>query len=220
MRDETLAEIIVRAERELNQSAGLSVQVYAQDTLKQKILDAFVVFFDDLTVTWKRFVGSTTYTLDGTTGHVTSNAVQDTYRQYDHITSVFPATSTYPLTSAPQNQNNTLISGDTPLYIQHGSTDVLKVLPITATGQIVVNGKQFPAGFPYNPGDTVPFDALALAYYAAWEYAVDDGTNAAGAEKLRAKFENRYRQLKLNQSQEPIALNGRAREIPTGWRDE
>jgi hypothetical protein len=219
MREKTLLQIAVDAERELYQSAGLSVQVYAQDNLVQKIQNAFQMFFDDTSVKWKRFIAYTTYTLDGTSGHTTV-PVKNTYKNYEDIIAVYPGTSQRRLAGWPGGNPASFISS-TPLFVlpDPTGTDLLKVLPSNASGQIVVEGRLFPT-FPFNPSDVVPFDALTLTYFVAWQYAVDDGSNPAGSEKLRQLFEERYKQMKINANSEPIALNSQYGNIPSTWRDE
>ncbi|MCA2510494.1 MAG: hypothetical protein IM561_08940 [Microcystis sp. M60BS1] len=216
MIEKTLLQIAIEAERELYQSAGVSVQVYAQDNLIQKIQNAFVMFFDDTTVTWKRFIEYQTYTLDGLTGR-TIVPIKNIFKQYENIINIYPRASTTPLANWPGG-NPSSVFGKTPLYITADSIDIAKVIPSTSSGQIVVEGKIFPT-FPFNPNDIVPFDWLSLVYFIAWQYAVDDGSNPAGTEKLRQLFEQRYKQVKLNQSSKPVALNSDYRGVPTTWRD-
>ena len=216
MIEKTLLDIAIEAERELYQSAGISVQVYAQDNLSQKVQNAFILFFDDTKVRWKRFVQYNTYTLDGTTGRTTV-PVKTIYKHYENIINVYPGANARPLAAWPGG-NPSSLSGKSPQYVFADTIDIMKVFPATATGQITVEGRVLPA-FPFAVSDIVPFDWLSIVYFIAWQYAVDDGTNPAGAEKLRQMFEQRYSQMKINQSSEPVPLNSDYRGIPTSWRD-
>lgn len=217
MLEKTLLQIVTDTERELYQVAGMSVQVYAQDNLSQKVQDAFQFVFDDTTVKWKRFQSQTVYTLDGVTGRTTV-PVKTLYKHYEDIDFIYPGTTIRPL--AMWNGGNPLsLAGSYPLFYAPDATDVVKIIPANAGGNIVISGRTRPT-YPFSINDTVPFDNLTIRYFAAWQYAVDDGSNPAGAEKLRNLFEQRYKQMKLQANKEPIALSGGGGNVPTNWRDE
>ena len=68
------------------------------------------------------------------------------------------------------------------------------VYPLTATDDIVVVGRERPAA-EFIHTDIVPFDDLALSYYAAWNYMVDDASNAGAAAKFQGLFDSRMAEL-------------------------
>lgn len=216
MLEKTVIDIVTQAERELHQSAGMSVQVYSQDQLAMLVQNSFDLIFDDVTHRWKRFERATIYTLDGTTGHTTT-PVSTIYKHYEDIQHVYPGSSTRALANWGGG-NPSAITGGTAVFVAPGDTDIIKVYPSTASGQITVVGKARPDRFTIR--DTVPFDAATVAYLTAWQYAVDDGTNPGSAEKLRQLYEQRYKQMKLNSSKEPIALNSSYGNLPMSWRDD
>lgn len=221
MIDKTLEELITEIQTELHQVAGPAVQVYSQDMLVNRVNDAFLTFFDDPEIKWKRFYDFATFTLDGTTGKATTD-VSATFNNYNNIDAVYPSASDRRLVNWNRQRNPALITGDYPVFVKPTSTaqKIFQVLPLTATGDVVVLGKVLPATFPFDDlADVVPFDYLAIKYYVAWQELADDGANPQSAENAQSMFQNRYDTLAKNQSQEPIAYNGGMSQYPTEWYD-
>ena len=217
MVDKTLGELITLCERELSQVPGQAVQLYAQDTLADKITSAYLFFFDDTKVRWKRFITFETYTLDGTTGRVTET-VSDTFKEYSHIFSVFPEDWDTPLHMWTGLRNPNNIAGSVPSQITSDNTNVFRVFPLASTGQVTVVGRT-QATLPFALDDTVPFDYLAILYFSCWQYALDDGSNPGAVEKFQALFDQRYKQLSNAEQQEGVALNPRSFKYPTRWEE-
>lgn len=215
MVDKTLEDLITDIQKGLYQAAGVGVQIYSQDILISKITDAFIVFASDPEVRWERFAQSNTYTLNGTTGR-TVVPVATLFPYYDFIERVYVADSENQLVKAPTTGNYLHTTGNKPLQIIQDATDVMRVIPITATGDITIIGHTYPTSFAL--ADVVPFDYLALKHYVIWKYMTEDGSNPGAAELSRQEFENRYSQLKKMQMNAPIALNGRGGyDYPTEW---
>jgi hypothetical protein len=217
MVDKTLGQLITLCERELSQVPGLSVQLYTQDTLADKITAAYLFFFDDTKVQWKRFRDFATYTLSGTNGRV-METVSDTFKEFGDIEAIYPADSDDPLVLASSTRNPALITGSTPDQYGYDSTNVFRVFPLTATGQVVVVGK-VRANLPFALSDTVPFDYLALQYFTCWQMAIDDASNPGAVDKFKALFDERYNELKKKDQQAPIAFNNRSSRYPTTWEE-
>lgn len=212
----TLEAIITRVQVDLYQAAGPSVQLYSEDLIAQKIQDTFVTFANDPNVRWKQFRTFGSYTLDGTTGRTTV-LLNTTFKTFGDIYSVFPDKSDKPLTYLGSKTNPLLFTGARPLKIVRDTVDIIRIIPATATGNIVVVGKTVPQP-PFVLTDTIPFDYIALSNYVCWDYAVDDGGNPAMAEKFRTKFETRYEEIKNEEVTEPIQLSGTGeRDIPQQW---
>lgn len=221
MTDKSLSDLIVDIEQELHQVSGPAVQVYSQDMLISRINNAFITFFDDPSVNWKRFTEYATYVLDGTTGKSTTD-VSLTFREYDDIYRIYPSDSDRPLVKWNQNRNPGLIVGDYPRMVRPTSTaqKIFQVLPLTAAGSVTVVGKSRPTTWPFDDlADIVPFDYLAIVYYVAWQELSDDGTNPAATEDKLKLFQNRWKQLIARQGQEPVSYNGGSTQVPTQWRD-
>jgi hypothetical protein len=222
MADLTLQQLIIRTQQELYQAAGIGTQVYGEANISQKILNAFELLAGDPEYKWKRYNTFLRYTLDGTTGRVTA-VVTDTFKTFDDIYTIYPADSERQLTYYNGNRNPLLWSGTTPLQYTADATTgkVFRVIPITATGDIVVSGRVIPDTSTFALSDTVPFDSLVLIYMAAWQYAVDDGANQATMAKFQTLFETRLKQMKRTQANEPISLSqGTRGDYPRQWSGE
>ena len=217
MVDKTLNQLITLTERELNQVAGVSVQIYAKDLLAQKLEAAFDLHFAHKKVRWKRFTTYQTYTLDGTTGRVTGS-VTSTFREFGDIYSIFPDGSDRKLTNYNMMSNPARFTGTSPLQYMADSTatKLFKVLPITATGDIVVVGRQYPS-ITFAVTDTIPFDAWCLIYHAAWQYAIDDGANPAQVAKLQALYDIAFDNAYAADQQAPVQLDASQPYIPNDW---
>lgn len=216
MVDKTLQQLIVDVETELHQSAGVSVQVYSQGMIAHLIKSAFELIIDEYD--WKRFRSFATYTLDGTTG-ATTTAISASFSSYGDIQRVYADTSDRALTLFTYERNPSAYEGNSALmYYQH-ATDIIRVIPATSEGTITVVGSTYPASYDFALDETVPFDALALRYLSAWQYMVDDGTNASSATKLQNLFETRLKQLKDMEMNAPISLTGGHPIIPNRWTE-
>jgi hypothetical protein len=221
MTDKTVEELITDIQTEVYQAAGPAVQIYSQEILVKKISDAFILFFDDTQTKWKRFLEYASYTLDGTTGKATGD-VSATFAQFDHIYRVYPSNSDRPLSSWNTDRNPVLITGSQPIFVKPTATaqKIFQILPVTATGDVVVVGKQLPSAYPFDDlADVVPFDHLAIKYFVAWQVFDDDGANPSAAERLLKLYTNRMKQLEAENGQAPIAYNGGAGQVPTQWFD-
>lgn len=217
MVDKTLQELISETQKLLYQQAGLGVQVYSQDNIAQKIVHGFDFLFTNNDYKWKRFQVYVQKTLDGVTGKPTTVTTEIT--NFDDLYAVFREDSDQKLTKFSTERNPYGVTGDRPYQYMPDATYLVKVVPFTATGDIVLFGRQRPSTYPFILTDTVPFDYLALTYFAAWSYCTDDASNAAQAEKFQGMFEERIKQLSKSQDNEPLALNSDRVDIPTRWHD-
>lgn len=215
MADKLLSTLITNVQRSLYQVAGISVQVYSQDNIAAMIQRAFDFVFDDYT--WKRFSTFEQYTLDEVTGRVTV-PVNSVFKQYDDIIRIYPADSDMPLAKMSLERNPAMYQGSRAIQYCADPINIFRVVPITAVGDIVVQGQVRPNDFILT--DVVPFDSVAIEMFACWQYAVDDSANSAMADKFQGMFETRLKQLKSNQDAEPVSLSmGRATNIPTQWTE-
>ena len=217
MVDKTLQELIAETQKLLYQQAGLGVQVYSQDNIAQKLVHGFNFLFTNDEYKWKRFNVYVEKTLDGITGRPTTVVTEIT--SFEDLFSVFRGDTDHKLTKFSTERNPFNVSGTTPMQYMADDTYLIRVVPFTSTGDIVLFGRQRPATYPFILTDTVPFDYIALTYFAAWSYCADDAANAAQADKFQGLFEERIKQLFKSQNNEPIALNADRVDIPTRWHD-
>lgn len=212
MTDKTLEDLIVEVQLGLHQAAGISTQVYSETTIVSLILDAFHTFATDPEKNWKRFETFANYTLDGTTGRTTV-PIGNTFKNYMDVLKIFPEGSDRELSQLDSTINPSRYTGSTPFSYCYDTVDILKVVPATATGVITVVGRVVPDTFILTT--VVPFDYLALKYFACWRYLVDDGSNPAAAENMRVLYESRYQHLSKAQMG-AVKLSGRG-DIPAEW---
>lgn len=216
MVDKTFGEIIVDVEQELYQASGLGVQVYAQDKIAQNIRSTFELIASDNKYRWKRFIAYATYTLDGVSGRATSPIT--VANGFDDVLEVYPEDSDAQLTKFTGGRNPSKFNGTRPLQYTYDPSSKIRIVPGSATGNIVVVARSFVNPAEWVTETVVPFDHLAMRYGACWQYTVDDAANPGMVQKFQQLFETRLKQLNLNQQQEPVSLSGGLdRSIPTNW---
>lgn len=216
MVDKTLSQLIQQVEQELYQASGIGVQVYAQQAITNKLQATFELIVDDPRYRWKRFNTFATYTLDGVSGRTTTPIT--VANGFDSVLEVYPSDSDQPLVKFTGGRNPVGWTGNRPRQYAYDPDGLIKIIPPTATGNIVVVGRKYNNPYEWTLETVVPFDSLALVYGACWQYAVDDAANPGMIQKFQQLFETRLKQLNLNQSQEPISLDGSISEdIPTDW---
>lgn len=211
----TLQALISDTERMLYQSVGPSVQLYAQDVLAQKIQQAFDRCFS--AKMWPQFVKREVRTLNGTTGKTTVPFSLITNWEDVKKGGVFRRYSANPIPTIPLSFNTLDLTGSVVRYLEPaGDTTLFTAYPLTAVDQIVVVGRARPAN-EFILTDIVPFDHLALEYFAAWEYCVDDASNAGQAAKFQGHFDARMKQLEDDAFDNIVRINSRSGEIPMNW---
>lgn len=215
MADKTLSQLITNVQRSLYQVAGISVQVYSQDNIAAMIQRAFDFVFDDYD--WKRFYTFEQYTLDEVTGRATI-PINTVFKEFDDISKVFPFDSDLPLSKLSSERNPAKYVGTSPIQYCADPINVIRVVPITAVGDIIVTGQMRPNAFILT--DIVPFNSDAIEMFACWQYSADDGANPTMTDKFQGLFETKLKQLKDNQDIEPISLSmGRNTYVPTSWTE-
>lgn len=211
----TMNQLITDTQKLLHQAAGLSVQVYSQDVLMQLIQHAFDHCFT--AKYWPSFIRREVRVLNGTTGLVTVPFTL--IKEFKDIQSVYRANSSHPIPEMPLSYNTLdLPSGGLMKFIE-GRTDsyLFTAYPLDATDQIVVVGRERPAN-EFILTDVVPFDHLALIYYACWSYLVDDASNAGAAEKYQGLYNTRMKELEDSEFKNIVPLNPRSGHILSTWQ--
>lgn len=210
----TLSEHITAVETLLSQTAGVSVQKYAEPRIAQFIQRAFDVLFVE--EWWGQFRTWDTRTLDGATGVVT---VVPTIKSWKDIRAVYPSTQQRRLSRLPFPFNPFLMTGTDPTYLEpQAGTKLFRIWPLLSVGSIYIQGRLKPANFDLD--DDIDFDDLCLQSLAAWEYSVDDGNNPAQAQKLQAMYERRLIQLKADElGNVPTDMDARFGSVPNQWQE-
>lgn len=211
----TLQALITDTERMLYQMAGPSVQLYAQDVIAQKLQQAFDRCFS--AKFWPQFVKREVRTLNGATGKTTVPFSFITQWEDVMKGGVFRQYSQRPIPTLPMSFNTLDLQGGSVRYIEPSADATLfTAYPLDATDQIVVVGRARPAN-EFILTDIVPFDHLALEYYAAWEYCVDDASNAGQAAKFQGHFDSRMKQLEEMAFDNRVPLYPTRGDIPQNW---
>lgn len=215
MPDKTAQQLVVEVEKMIYQSAGNAVQIYSEALILGMIQQAFTHVFDHHY--WPRFTVRETLTLDGTTGQTT---VAPTFiKEYGDIRYVYPQNYNRPLRILPTTLNTGYLnSGGLAQYVEaSGDAKLIRVWPMTATGTVQLLGRKRPPDFIL--ADTVPFDWLVLAHFAAWSYFADDGSSPNATQKHQGLFEARLKDIEKREYEHPIQLNNSAFDIPDRWSE-
>lgn len=216
MRGQTLQQISQRVVKLLGQVYGTNVQTYSEPRIKEMIQARFELLFDEYW--WPQFWFTSQYTLDGTTGKVTAD-LSSVLKRFEDISAVFREKIATPLPRINRDVNTNLVVGTFPKFIEpvNDSTKLFRIVPYTATGNIVVHGRTLPDRF----GDStaINFDDWALIYGTVYDFIVDDGTNERQEQKYQRLFMKRLEQLIQLDNVQRIPTNYREAVIPTsdGW---
>lgn len=212
----TMTQLVTDTQKLLHQASGLSVQVYSQDALMQLIQHAFDHCFT--TEFWPSFLRREVKTLNGIDGKVTVPFTL--IKEFKDIKSVFRKNSHHPIPEMPQSFNLLDLPSSGVVKFIEGRTDnyLFTAYPLNAKDQIVVVGRERPAS-EYILTDTVPFDHLALIYFAAWSYLVDDASNAGAAMKYQGLFNTRMKELQDSEFKGIVPLNPHRAHIPSTWNE-
>jgi hypothetical protein len=217
----TFSALIAKVITRISQVPGTGVQTYAEDRIGDMIQDAFNAIFDD--EWWSQFLFYNSYTLDGSTGVVTTDlsSVLKGDFPYDDIYAVFYESDEHALAELPLNFNRETIQGTKARFIvpheTQSATKIFQVYPKTATGTVHVIGRTRPDAF--SSGDTVSFDDTALILAATADYLEDDAANPGSVDKFNKKFESRLHQLKRNRNNKPLPLDPRLASRTDVWRE-
>lgn len=212
----TMTALITDTQKLLHQASGLSVQIYSEDLLMQFLQHAFDHCFT--AEFWPSFVRRETRTLDGVTGKTTTPFTL--IKEYKDIKSVFRRNSQHPIVEMPLSFNLLDLPDGTIMQFMEGRTDayLFTAYPLGAVDEIVVVGRERPTN-EFILTDTVPFDHLALIYYAAWSYLVDEAANGAAVAKYDGLFNTRMKELQDSEFKNIVALNPRNSQIPDRWSE-
>lgn len=214
-RSMTLAQIADKVTRRLSLYPGTSVQLYAEDRIKDMIQSTFEFLFDDYF--WPQFCSWNQWTLNGTTGEVTAD-ISTILKRWEDLSIVLRETSNKPLPRLPHGMNPYTITGDIPRFIEPFNTNskIFRIWPLECTSDIICFVRTLPD--EYVDTDVIDFDSEALILGATYHILEDDGTVPGAIEKYRALFERRTAQLKVNVDQMPIPLVDTPRSsVPVEW---
>lgn len=202
----TFESLITRVQQRLSMVAGTAVQVYAEDRIAEMLQHKFDILFDDYW--WPEYNEWSTWTLDGSTGVVTTD-LTNLVKRFEDIRTIYLGGTDSDIVPLPSDFNPNKLTGTTPVYYEpHSSaSNVFKVWPIASTGTLDVNYRTKPATF--SDSDEVRLDDQVLILGAAYDYLEDDGGNPGATQKMLNLFNQRLQQLKGLNNKKPIPLDRR-----------
>lgn len=186
----TFASIIQSVQTELALMGGVDVQTYAQPRIAQKLQRVFNFAYKARF--WRRHRNYNTYTLDGTTGIVTTD-LSAIILNFEDIQHVWLNSNRSPLPEAPTDINPTLITQPSIQAITTAAAGKFRVLPVDTTGTVTIAYRTRPDTF--TDESDVPFDDDYLILRTAGEYAIENGTNPSAAQMKLTDAQKIWQQL-------------------------
>jgi len=197
-------ELIDRTILRMSQVPGAATQTYAEDRVAEMLQHKFDILFDEYW--WPKYNLWSTYTLDGSTGVVTTD-LTEIIKRFEDIRSVFIGNTSRRVLILGPEQNPNIIDGTDP-RVYEANADAARVItiwPKTATGTLDINYQTKPDTF--SSEDEVDMDDQLMICGAAWDYLEDDGTNPGATQKFQNFFEDRLAQLTSKLNSRPIPLD-------------
>lgn len=212
----TLGVLIARIEARLSQASGLDVQIHAEPTLLEMLRHKYNTMFDDHW--WFDYLTFETFTLDGTTGQVTTD-LTNKIRRFIDIQSVYYGNLPHPLPLASVG-TNLLNNFAYALLPSTDPTKVFKLIPATVTGTVSAWYRTRLSDTQWESGDDnliINMDDELLITGTAFDYMNDDGTNPDATKKLESEYASRLQQLIGLGQQQPILKRRMDASMPTQW---
>jgi hypothetical protein len=193
-----ISELITAVQHEIGQVAGSGVQVYSEDRIKDKIIQCFDLVL--LKYGWDSYREWFAVTLDGTTGVITTDALENVRGQED-ILKVFRSGESVGVPTLPEDFNPFLVTGTTVRYWtglpnSHAQFEKRKLQfwPKTAEGNVVIKARLYPS-HNFGDDDILYLDKTMLVYGSTWMTLADEGVNKESTDKNRELFDLRFRDL-------------------------
>ncbi len=210
-----VSALVVRVEKRLRIVAGVSAQLYAEDTIVHSIQTSFDRLFKIRW--WPMYSTLSTWTLDGTAGKITAD-LATLVKSFTDIRRIWYDEDESPLMRLPSDKRPDKVTGTNARYwepLKQEPTRVFRVIPITTTGDIHVAYRTKPDDFDMD--DTIYLDPLLLELAAAYEYVVTDGANPGQAEMLLGMLKQHFAVVDAEQDDDYIELVRGLGNIPNVW---
>jgi len=219
-----VSDIVAMVINELSQVPGVVTQKYSTPIITQYIQTAYLLEIDDQW--WPDYMVLLDATIDGTTGHLTSDLQGpiSSIEDMGDIMIVWVAGTNQRLRALrPGTNPGTVTVGGAanPLYMIPDSTVAkrpFRVLPPTGIGPLKLWARQ-KQSFPFSLSTKVGIDALLLMLDAAWQYCVNDGTIPAQVAKYELLIRKRRTQVVSSFNQQPIPLDNRFAGMTNEWQE-
>lgn len=213
----TINQLIERIEKRLFMSAGLDVQIHAEDQLIEMIRGVYDTLFDDFW--YPEYTYYMDATLDGVTGHITTDISAQVLRFKD-IHTIYWDEDENPLPGITPGSSITRVRTRC-IMPSTEATKVFKVVPFDTTGDVHFwyRTKIADSVWDDNEFDTViPFDDDVIMYGVVYEFLNNDGSNMQATADYQKKFQGRQQQMRGAQWQQGINKRKLDRDGPaTRW---
>lgn len=206
----TLGEIVELVLDDLGLVAGSGVQQYTEPQIISNTWISFQTLFKKRF--WPHLTKTTQHNLDGVAGVVTDGNINIAeiadiewvrYAPYE-TTDVFHYLDGREYVSGSWYAWDGL-NFDHPQY----ATKLIRIYPETLTGPIKIRARRMPAKF-VELETIVPFDSVAIAHFVAANLLAIDGTNPGAQQRLDVLFDQRYKDL-ITDSSNQVQYYGRPR---------
>lgn len=206
-------DLIQQTITDLSMVSGSDVQTYAEDSIAQKLMDAFqLVIVEEW---WPDYMQWGQCTLDGVTGRSTTDLP---ITRYSDIRAVYRGNTDEQLKALPSMINPYRIVSTRPLFITADTVVANRpfvVWPLNVVETLSIHMRVVPDTFDLD--DDVKMDGLLLRYGAAWMYSEDDATAPGAIGKFQGLFNERLKQMRVNLSNIPLALDYAQNPTNTEW---
>lgn len=220
----TVQEIVNEVQEVVGEVPGPGTQAYGEDGIRNNVIRMFNMFFKK--AYWPQFLTWDRLALDGTNGIVTIDAFLNV-RDFEDFLSVNPDGKDASLPRLPFRTNpyvfnsGTSVRYWTSLKTTHANYLGRRLLfyPLTSTGFVNVQSRVYPVvapAFTWGDDDVMDLDKDMLVAAGAYLSLSGDDLNAAAANVQKEMMESRYKIIRGNIADMPIATGPR-NNIPTDW---
>lgn len=222
MPQRTLRDAVTQVVRNMSLVDGTNMTPYSDDTVVSYLISAHELILGEHE--WAEMTVWRPRVLDGVAGLVTE-LITDT-DDWKKIKRIYHELWQTPLPVVGQYTNpifNTmLMQGYRGLPPEEDNTTdggkyLVRFYPNNLTGNVLFNIER---EIDFTADETVlPVDWWLHVYYASWQYALDDGTNPAQADKYMQLSQKRLKQVTARENSRPTTSMPNS-IMPTQWWEE
>lgn len=225
----TLRTIVDEATQMIGEVAGVGVQQFDDDVLRNHAIRAFDLLFKKYH--WPQFREWRTVILDGLTGIITTDAFEDV-QDFEDFIAVHRAGQISALPTLSKSTNPSTVKGTsarawTSLRTTHAkfATRKLLVYPLLSVGSLDVAVRLYPIvptatspALTWDWNDEMHLDKNMLVYATAFMALAGNSLNPEGATTCKDLMQMTYDNITNGLANQPIAVEG-GFDIPNTWME-